>query len=332
MIANKELRKSFCFNRIFGPRATQESVYLDTQPLIRSVLDGYNVCIFAYGQTGSGKTYTMSGPDNLTEETWGVNYRALHDLFKITTDRKNLFQYEIVVQFLEIYNEHLRDLLTGDSGNKKLEIRNCSQKNGINVPDATMMPVNSTADVLQLMKLGQKNRSVGSTAMNERSSRSHSVLTVHVRGKDLKTGAVLHGSLHLVDLAGSERVDKSEATGERLKEAQYINKSLAALGDVIAALSVKSSHVPYRNSKLTQLLQDSLGGQAKALMFVHMSPDIESFSETLSTLKFAERVATVELGAARTNRESGEVRDLKDQVMALKEAMAKKDAEIEKLK
>ncbi|EFJ11340.1 hypothetical protein SELMODRAFT_126285, partial [Selaginella moellendorffii] len=344
MIANKELRKSFCFNRIFGPRATQgsfctwyalhlltllaftESVYLDTQPLIRSVLDGYNVCIFAYGQTGSGKTYTMSGPDNLTEETWGVNYRALHDLFKITTDRKNLFQYEIVVQFLEIYNEHLRDLLTGDSGNKKYPL-----KNGINVPDATMMPVNSTADVLQLMKLGQKNRSVGSTAMNERSSRSHSVLTVHVRGKDLKTGAVLHGSLHLVDLAGSERVDKSEATGERLKEAQYINKSLAALGDVIAALSVKSSHVPYRNSKLTQLLQDSLGGQAKALMFVHMSPDSESFSETLSTLKFAERVATVELGAARTNRESGEVRDLKDQVMALKEAMAKKDAEIEKL-
>ena len=121
------------------------------------------------------------------------------------------------------------------------------------------MPVSSTDDVIQLMDLGQMNRAVSSTAMNDRSSRSHSCVTVHVQGRDLTSGTIIHGSMHLVDLAGSERVDKSEVTGDRLKEAQHINKSLSALGDVISSLSQKTSHVPYRNSKLTQLLQDSLG-------------------------------------------------------------------------
>ncbi|XP_024394330.1 kinesin-like protein KIN-14C isoform X2 [Physcomitrium patens] len=324
----KDSRKSFTFNKCFAPNASQEEVFLDTQPLIRSVLDGFNVCIFAYGQTGSGKTYTMSGPNNMAPVDWGVNYRALHDLFSTTQSRLDVFRYEIGVQMLEIYNEQVRDLLAADGVQKKLEIRNNSQLNGLNVPDASMMSVRSTEDVLDLMKVGQKNRAVGATALNERSSRSHSVLTVHVQGTDLESGAILRGSLHLVDLAGSERVDRSEATGDRLKEAQHINKSLSALGDVIAALAQKNGHVPYRNSKLTQLLQDSLGGQAKTLMFVHISPDVESFGETISTLKFAERVSTVELGAARSNKESGEIQNLKEQVALLKEAAAKKDAEI----
>uniref|UniRef100_A0ACD5XF33 Uncharacterized protein n=1 Tax=Avena sativa TaxID=4498 RepID=A0ACD5XF33_AVESA len=131
------------------------------------------------------------------------------------------------------------------------------------------------------------NRAVGSTALNDRSSRSHSCLTVHVQGKDLTSGNIIRGCMHLVDLAGSERVDKSEVTGERLKEAQHINKSLSALGDVIASLAQKNAHVPYRNSKLTQLLQDSLGGQAKTLMFVHISPESDAVGETISTLKFS---------------------------------------------
>ncbi|KAG0585317.1 hypothetical protein KC19_2G003100 [Ceratodon purpureus] len=324
----KDSRKSFVFNKCFAPNSSQEEVFLDTQPLIRSVLDGFNVCIFAYGQTGSGKTFTMSGPNNMTPTDWGVNYRALHDLFHTTQSRQDVFRYEIGVQMLEIYNEQVRDLLSADGVQKKLEIRNNSQLNGMNVPDASRMSVRSTEDVLELMKVGQRNRAVGATALNERSSRSHSVLTVHVQGTDLESGAILRGSLHLVDLAGSERVDRSEATGDRLKEAQHINKSLSALGDVIAALAQKNGHVPYRNSKLTQLLQDSLGGQAKTLMFVHISPDVESFGETVSTLKFAERVSTVELGAARSNKESGEIQNLKEQVALLKEAAAKKDAEI----
>ncbi|MBA0619062.1 hypothetical protein Godav_028305, partial [Gossypium davidsonii] len=364
----KEGRKSFTFNKIFSPSVTQvfpehefsfraAEVFSDTQPLIRSVLDGYNVCIFAYGQTGSGKTYTMSGPTELTEEGLGVNYRALGDLFELSNQRKETISYEISVQMLEIYNEQVRDLLASD------EIRNSSQ-NGINVPEAHLVRVSSTSDVINLMNLGQKNRTVFSTAMNDRSSRSHSCLTVHVQGKDLTSGNIINGCMHLVDLAGSERVDKSEVMGDRLKEAQHINKSLSALGDVIAALASKGSHVPYRNSKLTQLLQDSLGkimansyistvsfrypmqysllimllpnlsgGQAKTLMFVHIAPEYEASGETISTLKFAERVATVELGAAKVNKDSGEVKELKGQISSLKAALttAKKEGEPEQL-
>ncbi|KAL9248982.1 Kinesin-like protein [Drosera capensis] len=293
----KEGKKSFTFNKVFGPSATQAEVFADTQPLIRSILDGYNVCIFAYGQTGSGKTYTMSGPNDLTEETFGVNYRTLNDLFLLAEQRKDTFSYE----------------------------------NGINVPDANRLPVSSTTDVINLMNLGQKNRAVSATAMNERSSRSHSCLTVHVQGRDLTSGAIIRGCMHLVDLAGSERVEKSEVTGDRLKEAVHINKSLSALGDVIASLAQKNPHVPYRNSKLTQLLQDALGGQAKTLMFVHISPELEAIGETLSTLKFAERVSSVELGAAKVNKDMTEVKELKEQIASLKAALAKREEELEQV-
>ncbi|KAH9652468.1 kinesin-like protein KIN-14F [Citrus sinensis] len=285
----KDARKMFLFNKVFAPNVSQEQIYVDTQPLVRSVLDGFNVCIFAYGQTGSGKTYTMSGPDLTAEETWGVNYRALH-------------------------------------------IRNTAQANGLNVPDASLIPVTSTEDVIELMRIGQKNRAVGATALNERSSRSHSVLTVHVLGRELVTGSILKGCLHLVDLAGSERVDKSEAVGERLKEAQHINRSLSALGDVISALAQKSAHIPYRNSKLTQVLQDSLGGHAKTLMFVHINPEHNAIGETISTLKFAERVSSIELGAARSNKESGEIRELREEISNLKQTLEKKEAELEQLR
>ncbi|KAK6159847.1 hypothetical protein DH2020_003228 [Rehmannia glutinosa] len=313
-------KKSFTFNKVFGPSASQEEVFSDTQPLIRSVLDGFNVCIFAYGQTGSGKTYTMTGPKELTNESLGVNYRALSDLFLISEQRKDSICYDVSVQMIEIYNEQVRDLLVTD------EIRNNSQ-NGVNVPNANLVPVTTPSEVLNLMNLGHKNRAVGSTAMNDRSSRSHSCLTVHVQGRDLTSGSILRGCMHLVDLAGSERADKTEAVGDRLKEAQHINRSLSALGDVISSLAQKQSHVPYRNSKLTQLLQDSLGGQAKTLMFVHISPEPDALAETISTLKFAERVSTVELGAARSNKESTDVKELKEQIASLKAALSRKREE-----
>ncbi|GAY66958.1 hypothetical protein CUMW_252960 [Citrus unshiu] len=309
--ARKEGRKVFQFNHVFGPTATQDDVFKDTQPLIRSVMDGYNVCIFAYGQTGSGKTHTMSGPSGGMQKDRGINYLALEDLFHISSTRKDIINYDTYVQMIEIYNE---------------QIRSCASENGLNLPDATMHSVKSTADVLRLMKLGEVNRAVSSTAINNRSSRSHSVLTIHVHGKDT-SGSILRSCLHLVDLAGSERVDKSEVTGDRLKEAQYINKSLSCLGDVITALAQKNSHIPYRNSKLTLLLQDSLGGRAKTLMFAHVSPEVDSFGETVSTLKFAQRVSTVELGAARVNKESNEVMQLKEQIESLKKALANKEAQ-----
>ncbi|PQM39729.1 kinesin-4 [Prunus yedoensis var. nudiflora] len=281
----KDGRKDFQFNRVFGPTSSQDEVFKDTQPLIRSVMDGYNVCIFAYGQTGSGKTHTMSGPSGGSTRDMGINYLALNDLFQI-----------------------------------------CPTDNGLSIPDATMHSVNSTTDVLNLMKFGEMNRMVSSTAINNRSSRSHSVLTIHVHGKDT-SGGTLRSCLHLVDLAGSERVDKSEVTGDRLKEAQYINKSLSCLGDVITALAQKNSHIPYRNSKLTLLLQGALGGHAKTLMLAHVSPEEDSFNETISTLKFAQRVSTVELGAARSNKESGEVMQLKEQIENLKKALANKEVQ-----
>ncbi|KAJ7963561.1 Kinesin-like protein [Quillaja saponaria] len=328
----KDARRVFSFNKVFGTNVTQEQIYADTQPLIRSVLDGYNVCIFAYGQTGSGKTYTMSGPDLTTEKTWGVNYRALRDLFHISKERRDIIKYEVGVQMIEIYNEQVRDLLVSDGSNRRLDIRNNSQMNGLNVPDASLVRVTCTQDVLDLMRIGQKNRAVGATALNERSSRSHSVMTVHIQGRELVSNSILRGCLHLVDLAGSERVDKSEAVGERLKEAQHINRSLSALGDVISALAQKSAHIPYRNSKLTQVLQDSLGGHAKTLMFVHINPELIALGETISTLKFAERVASIELGAARSNKETGEIRELKEEVSNLKLALERKETELEQLR
>ncbi|KAG2591563.1 hypothetical protein PVAP13_5NG491800 [Panicum virgatum] len=322
--------RMFKFNKVFKTHASQAEVFSDIQPLIRSVLDGFNVCIFAYGQTGSGKTYTMSGPGT-SKEDWGVNYRALNDLFDISLSRRNAFSYEVEVQMVEIYNEQVRDLLSNNLSQKRLGIWSTSQPNGLVVPDASLHPVKSTSDVLDLMEIGQTNRAVGSTALNERSSRSHSILTVHVRGLDLKNGSTSRGCLHLIDLAGSERVERSEAIGERLKEAQYINKSLSALGDVIFALAQKNAHVPYRNSKLTQVLQSSLGGQAKTLMFVQINPDTESYSETMSTLKFAERVSGVELGAARSNKEGKDIKELLEQVSYLKDTISRKDMEIEQL-
>ncbi|KAE8729901.1 Kinesin-4 [Hibiscus syriacus] len=352
----KDGQRLFKFNKVFGPNATQGDVFSDIQPFVRSVVDGYNVCIFAYGQTGSGKTYTMTGPDGATEEEWGINYQALNNLFRVSQSRRQHFLYEVGVQMVEIYNEQVRDLLSGDGSPRKypyskqyrhikwkllylfflnlhtVGITTISQPNGLSVPDASMHPVTSTSDVLDLMDIGFKNRSVGATALNASSSRSHSIVTVHVRGKDLKTRSVLYGNLHLVDLAGSERVDRSEVTGDRLKEAQHINKSLSSLGDVIFALAKKSPHVPYRNSKLTQILQSSLGGKAKTLMLVQINPDASSYSETMGTLKFSERVSGVELGAARSSKEEKDNRELMEQIASLKDTIAEKDEVINRLK
>ncbi|KAG6426838.1 hypothetical protein SASPL_111072 [Salvia splendens] len=276
---NGKGRKSFNFNKVFGPSATQEE----------------------------------TGPRDLTEDSQGVNYRALRDLFMLAEKRKDTFYYEVSVQMIEIYNEQVRDLLNSDECT--LEIRNSSQT-GLSVPDASLVRVASTTDIIDLMNLGHRNRAVGATALNDRS--------IHVQGRDLTTGSFLRGCMHLVDLAGSERVDKSEVTGDRLKEAQHINRSLSALGDVISSLAQKSTHVPYRNSKLTQLLQDSLGGQAKTLMFVHISPEPDAVGETISTLKFAERVASVELGAARVNKDPADLKELKEQIVSLKAALQQK--------
>lgn len=296
--------KCFEFDHVFQPSASQIKIYEETSGVMASVLDGYNVCVFAYGQTGSGKTYTMNGPDH----DRGVNYRALVDLFDVTAQRKDFQRIEISVSMMEIYNENLRDLIRedDDSAAPKLDIRkdpNSSSSNAVYVPNLTEISVTSVEHVWEVMERGFTNRSQGRTNMNEHSSRSHLIFKVTVTCEDFSSSVKTTGMLHLVDLAGSERVGRSNVSGDRLKEAQHINKSLATLGDVFMALLSNSAHVPYRNSRLTYLLQDCIGGDSKTLMFVNVSADEVDSSETLSSLQFAQRVAKVELGSARKHAE-----------------------------
>ncbi|XP_025055579.1 kinesin-like protein KIFC3 isoform X3 [Alligator sinensis] len=283
---------SFELDKVFPPHATQEDVFQEVQALITSCIDGYNVCIFAYGQTGAGKTYTMEG----TPENPGINQRALQLLFSEVRGKASDWNYVISVSVAEIYNEALRDLL-GKEPQEKLDIKLCPDGSGqLYVPGLTEFQVQSVEDINKVFEFGHINRATECTNLNEHSSRSHALLIITVRGFDYSTGLRTTGKLNLVDLAGSERVGRSGAEGNRLREAQYINKSLSALGDVIYALRSRQGHVPFRNSKLTYLLQDSLSGDSKTLMMVQVSPAEKNTSETLCSLKFAERVRSVELG------------------------------------
>ncbi|KAL2254125.1 UNVERIFIED_CONTAM: Kinesin-like protein KIN-14S [Sesamum indicum] len=297
-------RKLFKFDHVFRPEDNQEAIFAQTLPIVTSVLDGYNVCIFAYGQTGTGKTYTMEG----TPENRGVNYRTLDELFRISNERSSIMRYELFVSMLEVYNEKIRDLLVENSNQpvKKLEIKQ-SAEGTQEVPGLVEARVYGTDEVWGLLSLGSRVRSVGSTNANEQSSRSHCLLRVTVMGENLVSGQRTRSQLWLVDLAGSERVGRIEVDGDRLKESQFINKSLSALGDVISALASKTSHVPYRNSKLTHILQSSLGGDCKTLMFVQISPNVADLGETLCSLNFASRVRGVEHGPARRQTDHTEL-------------------------
>uniref|UniRef100_G1T2J7 Kinesin-like protein n=1 Tax=Oryctolagus cuniculus TaxID=9986 RepID=G1T2J7_RABIT len=292
---------SFELDKVFSPWASQQDVFQEVQALVTSCIDGFNVCIFAYGQTGAGKTYTMEG----TPENPGINQRALQLLFSEVQEKASDWEYNITVSAAEIYNEVLRDLL-GKEPQEKLEIRLCPDGSGqLYVPGLTEFRVQSVDDINKVFEFGHTNRTTEFTNLNEHSSRSHALLIVTVRGTDCSTGLRTTGKLNLVDLAGSERVGKSGAEGSRLREAQHINKSLSALGDVIAALRSRQGHVPFRNSKLTYLLQDSLSGDSKTLMVVQVSPVEKNTSETLYSLKFAERVRSVELGPGARRTELG---------------------------
>jgi kinesin family protein C2/C3 len=247
----------------------------------------------------------------------GMTFRALSSLFEQCRERSVNTTYSISVSLLEVYNEQVRDLLSSapaatetlrsprggmaseEEGAKKLDIRYLEGKT--EVVGLTQVPVGSEEEVIKVMEKGNKMRAVGGHNFNERSSRSHMVFTVYCSGFNRLTGKTSSGKLHLIDLAGSERLSKTAATGDRLKEAQAINKSLSALADVITALGGKSKHVPFRNSKLTFVLQDSLEGNSKTLMFVNCSPVAYNSSETKCSLQFAERCRAVALGVAKKN-------------------------------
>lgn len=286
-------RKWFEFDHVFAPHTTQNQLFEEAKPLATSVLDGYNVCVFAYGQTGSGKTHTMTG----TPSDPGLNTRVLTELFRIRHERSAEYDIHICIAITEIYNETIRDLLA-PSG-KKLDVK-MDPKGDVSVPGLTNENVQSVDDVLRCISDASKNRSVAVTDMNDQSSRSHSIVTVRT-ATTLRGGDTYMGKMHLIDLAGSENVAKSGVQGQGMKEAQNINKSLSALGDVIQSLVAKNPHTPYRNSKLTMMLKDSLGGDSKTLMIVQASPAQTNVTETLSSLNFAARARNVELGKAKRN-------------------------------
>jgi len=269
------------------------------EPLIESVLDGYNVCIFAYGQTGSGKTWTMEGP----RENPGVSLRAVQSIFRTLDSRKEEEECEVFLSMFEVYNEELKDLL--DPRKKKMDI-SMDKEEGTVIAGLEKIKVASEDEVSKAVERGQSNRATKATNMNEHSSRSHLVLRLYTKLKNKTSGDITYSKLSLVDLAGSERIGKSGAEGEALKEAQGINKSLSALGNVVRALATGQGHCPYRNSKLTHALQDSIGGNSKTLMFCNISPRENDIPETLCSLQFAVQAKEVKSGPAKKQVKKGE--------------------------
>ncbi|XP_039085024.1 kinesin-like protein KIF17 isoform X8 [Hyaena hyaena] len=322
--AADEPPKQFTFDGAYHMDHFTEQIYNEiAYPLVEGVTEGYNGTIFAYGQTGSGKSFTMQGlPDPSSQR--GIIPRAFEHVFESVQCAENT-KFLVRASYLEIYNEDVRDLLGADS-KQKLELKEHPEK-GVYVKGLSMHTVHSVAQCERIMEAGWKNRSVGYTLMNKDSSRSHSIFTISIeiyavdeRGKD----HLRAGKLNLVDLAGSERQSKTRATGERLKEATKINLSLSALGNVISALvDGRCRHIPYRDSKLTRLLQDSLGGNTKTLMVACLSPADNNYDETLSTLRYANRAKNIR-NKPRINEDPKDalLREYQEEIKKLKAILA----------
>lgn len=354
--------KPFAFDKVWGPDQTQKDIFRDVEPLALSVVDGFNACIFAYGQTGSGKTFTMEGlPEN---NNYGISYRTIQKIFTLLNLRAQqqkaasnmsgeykTFSFTMHLGMLEIYNDEIYDLLAAHSqtGTSKADQKREARKAGgkvtldikrsadgrVEVPDLLKEPVKSIEDVMTLLKKGNACRATAATNLNEHSSRSHMTLMVEVES-GLEGEPTNKGILYLVDLAGSERVRKSQVEGEQLKEATHINKSLSALGNVMEALDRKASHVPYRDSKLTYLLQDAIGGNSRTMMVVAVCPTDISYDESVHALQFATRVRRIQIGAAQRNVTSKNleetVKSLSAELKALSKAKEKSESQLNTLK
>uniref|UniRef100_A0A7S3ZCK1 Kinesin motor domain-containing protein n=1 Tax=Lotharella globosa TaxID=91324 RepID=A0A7S3ZCK1_9EUKA len=310
----REARKQFSFDEVFGPTSPQDLVYENTANLIQSAYDGYNVCIFAYGQTGTGKTYTMYGePSNP-----GIAPRAIETLYACVKNGSHMYDSTITCYMVELYKSALQDLLNTSSKKTKLKIT----KNAQGTVEVQGCVIKAAPDAKSLMKIlddGNKKRVTSSTNMNAGSSRSHLILSIIINNVNRRTGVSTSGKLSLVDLAGCERASKTGANAQQLKEAQSINQSLSALGNVIAALSTGSKHVPYRSHVLTNLMSDSLGGNAKTLMFVNVSPSSYNTDETINALNYATRVKLVKNSASKTL----ETKAMREQAQMIKKLQAK---------
>lgn len=280
--------KQYSLSHVLGPASSQSDVFKEVEPEIESVLEGYNVCIFAYGQTGSGKTYTMCG-EGMEE---GVVFRSLAKIKDIANKCKGEgFTTKYVVKYIEVYNENIRDLASDRAVTivhdaQSVKLRGCEE-----------ILTDDIDHISSIIKQASLKRRTGETNCNAGSSRSHSViiLNVLVESKSEKR----HGTLCLIDLAGSERLKESKAENERLRETQFINKSLSALGNVIVALKRKDKYVPFRDSKLTHLMQEYLSGKSRTSMIVNINP--ECTDETICSLRFATKVSECSLGEASKN-------------------------------
>ncbi|SMY30119.1 unnamed protein product [Zymoseptoria tritici ST99CH_1A5] len=322
--------KTYQFDKVFSPAADQGMVFEEVvKPVLDEVLSGFNCTIFAYGQTGTGKTYTMTG--DMTEvvpapEAAGIIPRVFHSLFeRLGEESAEACEYSVKCSFVELYNEELRDLLATDD-NVKLKIFDEANRNGRTTTLVQGMEerhIKNASKGIQLLRAGSHKRQVAATQCNDLSSRSHTVFTITVyvkQASDTGHELVSAGKLNLVDLAGSENIQRSGAENKRAAEAGLINKSLLTLGRVINALVEKSSHIPYRESKLTRLLQDSLGGRTKTCIIATLSPAKSNVDETISTLDYAFR--------AKNIRNKPQV----SQVVSKKILLAEFTTEIERLK
>ena len=323
---------NFNFDNIFPPNTTQSEIYdSSAKEIISSVLNGYNGTIFAYGQTSSGKTYTMTGElDNAEKE--GIIPRMIHHVFHeiLCSDNSNI-EYTVKVSIVEIYMEKIKDLI--DISKNNLQIHESKEK-GVYIDNLSEYYVSNEAEVYDYIKIGNQNRTVSSTNMNDTSSRSHSIVIMSIIQRNIKDNAIKTGKLYLVDLAGSEKLTKTGAEGITLEEAKMINKSLSALGMVINSLTDgKSTHIPYRNSKLTRILSESLGGNAKTCLIITCSPSSFNEAETLSTLRFGERAKKIKnkpkINKIETVGElKGQIEKLNKQILNLQKIIEQKGIDV----
>ncbi|KAK0079423.1 hypothetical protein PV325_001283 [Microctonus aethiopoides] len=332
---SKDNSKVFTFDAVYDWHSSQQDIYEETvRPLVSSVLDGFNGTIFAYGQTGTGKTYTMEGSKSNVDRR-GIIPRSFEHIFNHIGRSENM-QYLVRASYLEIYQEEIRDLLHIDQS-LRFELKE-KPESGVFVKDLSTVVCKSAQEIQQLMNRGNLNRTIGATNMNEHSSRSHAIFLITIEMGSLdngeNSGGIRVGRLNLVDLAGSERQSKTGSCGDRLKEASKINLSLSALGNVISALvDGKTSHVPYRDSKLTRLLQDSLGGNSKTIMVANIGPASYNYDETLTTLRYANRAKNIK-NKPRINEDPKDalLRQYQEEISRLREKLALKGPTMKKKK
>ncbi|XP_061199889.1 kinesin-like protein KIF27 [Neopsephotus bourkii] len=331
----------FTFDFVFGKNSTQEEVYtICIKPLLVSLTEGYNATVFAYGQTGSGKTYTIGGGHiaSVAEAEEGIIPRAIQELFQHISENRNI-DFHVKVSYIEVYKEELRDLLDLETSVKELHIREDEKGNTV-IVGAKEFQVQCADEVMSLLENGNAARHTGTTQMNEHSSRSHAIFTINIcqkwsteshkstdaaQNSSWKSAEMIASKFHFVDLAGSERVTKTGNTGERFKESVQINSGLLALGNVISALGDpkrKSVHVPYRDAKITRILKDSLGGNARTVMITCISPSSSDFDESLNSLKYANRAKNIRnKPVVNYNPDQDRIDEMELEIRLLREAL-----------